>query len=60
MPKWLQAFARNNPLSHTINAIRSLTQGGPVLHALWISLAWIVGILVVFVPLAVRRYRNAT
>jgi len=60
MPKWLQAFARNNPLSHTINAIRALTQGGPVVHALWISLAWIIGILVVFVPLAVRRYRNAT
>ena len=59
MPKWLQAFARNNPLTHTINAIRALTQGGPVVHALWISLAWIIGILVVFVPLSVRRYRNA-
>lgn len=60
MPKWLQAFARNNPLSQTINAIRALTQGGPVFHALWIALAWIIGILLVFVPLAVRRYRNAT
>lgn len=58
MPKWLQAFARNNPLSQTINAIRALTQGGPVVHALWISLAWIIGILVVFVPLSVRRYRQ--
>jgi ABC-type polysaccharide/polyol phosphate export permease len=53
-------MARNNPLSHTIHAIRSLTQAGPVVHALWISLAWIIGILVVFVPLAVRRYRNTT
>src|SRR5438309_1483357 len=35
MPGWLQVFARNNPLSHTVNAIRALTQGGPVCHALW-------------------------
>jgi len=58
MPKWLQAFARNNPISHTVNAIRALTQGGPTWHPLWISLAWIIGILLVFVPLSVRRYRN--
>jgi ABC-2 type transport system permease protein/oleandomycin transport system permease protein len=58
MPDWLQAFARNNPITHTVNAIRALTQGGPVWHDLWISLAWIVGILVVFVPLSVNRYRQ--
>ena len=60
MPDWLQAFARNNPITHVINAIRAMTQGGPVWHDLWISLAWIVGILMVFVPLSVRRYRNTT
>jgi ABC-2 type transport system permease protein len=59
MPDWLQAFARNNPITHVINAIRALTQGGPVWHDLWISLAWILGILLVFVPLSVRRYRSA-
>jgi ABC-2 type transport system permease protein/oleandomycin transport system permease protein len=59
MPSWLQAFARNNPITHTVNAIRALTQGGPVWHDLWLALAWIIGILLVFVPLAVRRYRNA-
>ncbi|MBV8161332.1 MAG: ABC transporter permease, partial [Acidimicrobiia bacterium] len=59
MPSWLQAFARNNPLSQTINAIRALTQGGPVWHPLWLALAWMLGILVVFVPFAVRRYRSA-
>ena len=59
MPKWLQAVARNNPITHVINAIRALTQGGPVWHDLWISLAWIVAILLVFVPLSVRRYRNS-
>ena len=59
MPKWLQAFARNNPLSHTIDAIRALTQGGPIVHHLWVALAYMLGILFVFVPLAVRRYRSA-
>jgi len=59
MPDWLQAFARNNPITHIINAIRALTQGGPVWHDLWISLAWIIAILLVFVPLSVRRYRNS-
>ena len=60
MPSWLQAFARNNPITHTVNAIRALTQGGPIWHDLWISLAWIIGILLVFVPLSVRKYRSAT
>ena len=60
MPEWLQAFSRNNPITHTANAIRSLTQGGPVWHALWLSVAWIVAILVVFVPLSVNRYRRST
>jgi ABC-2 type transport system permease protein len=59
MPEWLQVFARNNPISDTANAIRALTQGGPVWHFLWLTLAWLVGILVVFVPLAVNRYRQA-
>ena len=58
MPKWLQVFARNNPISHTANAIRALTQGGPVWHSLWLAVAWIIAILVVFVPLSVNRYRQ--
>ena len=58
MPSWLQAFARNNPITHTVNAIRALTQGGPIWHDLWVSLAWIIAILLVFVPLSVRRYRQ--
>jgi ABC-2 type transport system permease protein/oleandomycin transport system permease protein len=59
MPAWLQVFSRNNPISHTADAIRSLTQGGPVWHSLWVSVAWIAAILVVFVPLSVTRYRRS-
>jgi ABC-2 type transport system permease protein/oleandomycin transport system permease protein len=58
MPSWLQAFARVQPVSVTMNAVRALTQGGPVAHWLWQSVAWTVAILVVFVPLTVRQYRK--
>jgi ABC transporter DrrB family efflux protein len=58
MPGWLQAFANNQPVSVVVNAVRALTQGGPVFHWLWLSVAWFGGILLVFVPLAVSRYRN--
>jgi ABC-2 type transport system permease protein/oleandomycin transport system permease protein len=59
MPGWLQGFANINPITVTVNSIRALTLGGPVWIHLWKSLAWIAGILAVFVPLAVNRYRRA-
>jgi ABC-2 type transport system permease protein/oleandomycin transport system permease protein len=58
MPRWLQAFADVQPVSVTINAVRALTQGGTAANWLWQSLAWTAGILVVFIPLAVRQYRR--
>jgi oleandomycin transport system permease protein len=58
MPGWLQAFANNNPISHLVGTVRGLMLGGPVQsHLLW-SLAWMVGLLVVFVPLAMRAYKR--
>jgi ABC transporter DrrB family efflux protein len=58
MPGWLQAFANIQPVSVTVDAVRALSQGGPTLHWFWPSLAWTAGILLVFVPLAVRQYRR--
>jgi ABC-2 type transport system permease protein/oleandomycin transport system permease protein len=60
MPAAVRAFAEVNPVSLTVNAARALTVGhgdalGPSLGAL----AWLVGLLVVFVPLAVRMFRRA-
>ncbi len=60
MPSWLQPFARHQPVSITINAVRALLQGEPTHRWVWQSLAWSVGILVVFFTLAVRLYRNVT
>jgi ABC-2 type transport system permease protein/oleandomycin transport system permease protein len=58
MPGWLQAFARVNPISITANAVRALTAGGPTIRPVVYSLAWIIGLLVVFMPLATRNYRK--
>ncbi len=58
MPDWLAAFANHQPVTAAVNAVRALVLGGPWAEDVLISLAWTAGILVVFVPLAVRRYRR--
>jgi ABC transporter DrrB family efflux protein len=60
MPDWLQVFANNQPVTLVINAMRAFALGGPVNPALWQSVAWLAGILIVFVPLAVRAYRRVS
>jgi ABC-2 type transport system permease protein/oleandomycin transport system permease protein len=59
MPGWLQAFAKNQPLSIFIEELRALAVGGPLwLHG-WQSLLWLAGLFAVFGPLAARAYRRA-
>jgi ABC-2 type transport system ATP-binding protein len=58
MPSWLQGFARNQPLSVTIAAVRALLEGGPAGHLVWQSLAWSAGILIVFFAISLQLYRN--
>lgn len=56
LPGWLQAFVKVNPISHLVSVMRGLMLGGPVTtHLLWTGV-WMVGLLVVFVPLALRAY----
>jgi len=59
MPSWLQGWAKNQPVSVVVNAARALTIGGPTAHDVTLALIWIVGIVAVCAPLAVRRYRRA-
>jgi ABC-2 type transport system permease protein/oleandomycin transport system permease protein len=59
MPGWLQAFANNQPVTFVINTMRALALGGPIQADLWKSIAWLAGIFIVFVPLAVRAYKRA-
>jgi ABC-2 type transport system permease protein len=58
MPGWLQAFARANPITNTANALRALTTGGATTRPVVYALAWIIGLLAVFMPLATRNYRR--
>jgi ABC-2 type transport system ATP-binding protein len=58
MPSWLQPFAEASPVTLTANAARTLALYGGVPASLGESLAWIAGILAVFVPLSVWRYRR--
>jgi ABC-2 type transport system permease protein len=60
MPGWLRTFAKATPITNAIDAARALALGGPVTRPLLYALAWIFGILAVFVPLAVTRFRRAT
>src|SRR5258708_6608720 len=58
MPGWLQAFANNQPVTYVVDTMRALALGGPVEASLWKSVAWLAGIFIVFLPLAVRAYRR--
>jgi ABC transporter DrrB family efflux protein len=57
-PGWLQAFAKANPITATVDALRVLCLGGPTSTHLWNALAWLAGVLAVAVPAAVIRYRR--
>ncbi len=63
MPGWLQAFANNQPVSQMVGAMRALALGhppqAPYGDHLWLGPLWMVAVMAVFIPLAVRTYRRA-
>jgi ABC-2 type transport system permease protein len=59
MPSWLQAFADVNPFTTVTDAMRALWLGTPAGNDIWLSVVWCVGLIAVFAPLAVSRYRRA-
>ncbi len=60
MASWLQHFANNQPITFAADAARELGLGLSSHGAVWKILLWSVGILVVFVPLSIWRYKRAT
>ena len=58
LPGWMQGFVQNNPITHLVDTVRGLMIGGPVAEPLMWTLVWMAGLLVVFVPLALRSYRR--
>jgi ABC-2 type transport system permease protein/oleandomycin transport system permease protein len=59
MPGWLQVWARHQPVSVTISAVRDLVLGLPAGSDLAQSLIWLAAILIVFAPISVRLYRRS-
>jgi len=57
MPSWLQVFAQINPVTPMVDTMRALSLGGSVSASLWKILVWDGVIILVFLPLALRRYR---
>jgi ABC-2 type transport system ATP-binding protein len=58
MPGWLQSFARSSPVTLTADAARSYALAPGVPGSLGETAAWIGGVLAVFIPLCVWRYRR--
>jgi ABC-2 type transport system permease protein/oleandomycin transport system permease protein len=67
MPGWLQTIADINPVTSTVNAVRLLVLGDTIpgifeysLQTYMLqSIAWSLGLLAIFIPLAINRYRRA-
>jgi ABC-2 type transport system permease protein/oleandomycin transport system permease protein len=57
MPSWLQVFAQINPVTPMVDTMRAFALGGSVSASLWKTLVWDGVIILVFLPLALRRYR---
>jgi ABC transporter DrrB family efflux protein len=60
LPAWLQAIAKVSPVTLAANAARSLALVPGTPSTLGGAIAWIAGLLVVFITLSVWRYRRMT
>lgn len=58
LPSWMQSFVEWNPLTHLVAAMRGLFLGTPMGDSVYWTLAWCVGLVAVFLPLAMRAYRR--
>jgi ABC-2 type transport system permease protein len=60
MPAPVRAFADDQPVTSIVNTIRDLFAQQPVSSAIWIALAWCLGILLVAYALAMASYHRKT
>jgi ABC-2 type transport system permease protein len=58
MPGPVAWFAENQPVTSIVNTIRALFAQGPVGSDIWITLAWLVGILAIAYAFATSIYRR--
>jgi len=58
-PGWLQPAIAVQPLTHVVDAMQALAGGELAGKSLLMSAAWLLGLAVLFAPLAARGYRRA-
>ena len=58
MPGWLEAFVGVNPLSHLVTSVRGLMGGGFPEGSIAVVLAVSAGLVAVFGPVSMWRYRH--
>ena len=58
MPDGLRQFAEANPFTTVSDAVRSYWLGTPAHTDRWMAFIWVFGLIAVFAPLAVARYRR--
>lgn len=58
MPEAIRLFAENQPVTHTIDAIRAWLVGTPLGDSAWLSVVWSIIIIVVCVPITTWLFRN--
>ena len=59
MPWILRGYAKHQPISVTVDAVRGLLLGGPTASKVVTAAIWIGGVTVVFAALSIRMYRRA-
>ncbi|MBJ8347532.1 ABC transporter permease [Antrihabitans sp. YC2-6] len=52
-PEWVRPFVRNQPISQFAVSMQDMTTDGVTFAVFWPALAWLCGLLVAFVPLAI-------
>ena len=58
MPTVVRVFAENQPVTSIVNTIRALLAGQPVGNGIWLTLAWLLVILIVAYLFAMRTYKQ--
>lgn len=58
MPKFLRIFAENQPITHVIEAMRSLMVGTPMGNHMTLAVIWCLAFIAVSVPFATYLFRT--
>jgi oleandomycin transport system permease protein len=58
LPGWLQTWVKINPVTQLSDAVRAFMLDQPAHDAPRNALLWMVGLIAVFAPLAIRAYRR--